>query len=274
MPVKAIIISIAVLMAAGAALYDNREQVQELLDKARRKLASKLHTLAEDISPDRQKQQSHEAIPMDGRPFGGDSQHLSEKAGEASGYALQDQSTTLRQRGAGGSRDETAAGGPALLFETGSDHDETEKLMAASSVSSQSLRSSTATLGFEKPLPPPPPPAAVAAVAAPPAESPFESGYESLEQAPARTAPSSHTFSDAEGSAGTPLQNPFENSQPYWSIHEWAENTSHEQSSSPSLAGSAAEDIDAVSDLASEFGSVPESVNSWEEVRSDISGDR
>jgi hypothetical protein len=174
-----------------------------------------------------------------------------------------DQQGTLRHRGG------DFTGQSTLLFDAESEASsyQNEKLIGTAP---PSRRSSSATLSaghapnFEKPLPPPPPP---------PAESPFESGYESQSAAPpagetARGAASSRSASDVE-ELGVPLQNPFENSQPFWTIEDWAEEASHAQSSSPSLAGSAAEEIDAISDIAS----VVESVDSWSEVGSDVSGD-
>ncbi|KAI5851038.1 hypothetical protein BZA05DRAFT_419094 [Tricharina praecox] len=76
----------------------------------------------------------------------------------------------------------------------------------------------------------------------------------------------------------TVVTNPFENPQPFWNIPEWQENTVVEAlddtpSSSPSLAGSAADELlDTMSDLASESGSEG-SEGSWMEVASVTSDD-
>jgi len=68
-------------------------------------------------------------------------------------------------------------------------------------------------------------------------------------------------------------RNPFENSQPYWSIHEWAENATSNLGS-PSIAGSAAEELPLpADDILSEFGSSDESVASWTEVGSSVDGE-
>jgi len=278
MPVKAIAIAVAAVITAGIVIYDNREFISEFIDSSRRKLATSLHTLADQVHAEQPHRQSHEAPYAGRQPFDNlqrrsstrESYEDNEKpysyqqarSGEAivTGYDNNDQQGTLRHRGG------DFTGQSTLLFDAESEASsyQNEKLIGTAP---PSRRSSSATLSapsLEKPLPPPPPP---------PAESPFESGYESQPAAPpagetARAAASSQSASEA-GELRVPLQNPFENSQPFWSIEDWAEEASHAQSSSPSLAGSAAEEIDAISDIAS----VVESVDSWSEVGSDVSGD-
>ncbi|EPS43500.1 hypothetical protein H072_2542 [Dactylellina haptotyla CBS 200.50] len=46
-----VIIMCAVLIAAGYTVYENREQVKELVDRTRRKISLAMHTFAEEIMP-------------------------------------------------------------------------------------------------------------------------------------------------------------------------------------------------------------------------------
>ncbi|PWW75089.1 hypothetical protein C7212DRAFT_364815 [Tuber magnatum] len=97
--------------------------------------------------------------------------------------------------------------------------------------------------------------------------------FDTAPASPARSStPTGIAVSDHEERQA---ENPFGNSQPYWSIHEWAENTTLGSGSrSPSVASSAAEEIPQPADeIMSEFGSEDESVGSWTEVGSSIHSD-
>ncbi|KAK6507480.1 hypothetical protein TWF481_005911 [Arthrobotrys musiformis] len=48
---KGVIIMCAVLIAAGYTVYENREQVKEIVDRTRRKISLAMHTFAEEIMP-------------------------------------------------------------------------------------------------------------------------------------------------------------------------------------------------------------------------------
>ncbi|KAJ6257023.1 hypothetical protein Dda_7906 [Drechslerella dactyloides] len=68
-----VIIMCAVLIAAGYTVYENRDQVRELVDRTRRKISLAMHTFAEEIMPSEQRQR-HQPMAFSGRPDG--SSHL------------------------------------------------------------------------------------------------------------------------------------------------------------------------------------------------------
>lgn len=58
MPAKAIPIIVAAVVATGIVIYQNREQIVELYERGREKLAESLHKLADHVGP-RQREQPH-----------------------------------------------------------------------------------------------------------------------------------------------------------------------------------------------------------------------
>ncbi|KAK6346854.1 hypothetical protein TWF696_006960 [Orbilia brochopaga] len=69
-----VIIMCAVLIAAGYTVYENRDQVRELVDRTRRKISLAMHTFAEEIMPSEPRQR-HQPMAFSGRPDGSSS-HL------------------------------------------------------------------------------------------------------------------------------------------------------------------------------------------------------
>ncbi|KAF3904908.1 hypothetical protein ABW20_dc0108178 [Dactylellina cionopaga] len=63
-----VIIMCAVLIAAGYTVYENREQVKELVDRTRRKISLAMHTFAEEIMPS-EAPQRHQPMAFSGRPL-------------------------------------------------------------------------------------------------------------------------------------------------------------------------------------------------------------
>ncbi|RVD89870.1 uncharacterized protein DFL_000858 [Arthrobotrys flagrans] len=67
---KGVIIMCAVLIAAGYTVYENREQVKELVDRTRRKISLAMHTFAEEIMPSEGgPRQRHQPMAFSGRPL-------------------------------------------------------------------------------------------------------------------------------------------------------------------------------------------------------------
>ncbi|KAK6525654.1 hypothetical protein TWF281_010707 [Arthrobotrys megalospora] len=64
-----VIIMCAVLIAAGYTVYENREQVKELVDRTRRKISLAMHTFAEEIMPSEGPRQRHQPMAFSGRPL-------------------------------------------------------------------------------------------------------------------------------------------------------------------------------------------------------------
>lgn len=263
MPLKFIIPVVLIVGAAGVAVYENtelREQIQEFVASARRKLAASLHSLADNVTP----QKHRESIPMSGRRFSTDSgseRTLAETTGRQWGALSEHE---LRQRGGGAGavveQDNIALFDGSSAFSSNSSRPTSivhGKEAAAAPAVEYSRRSSTTTL--QSPIQTP---------RTADFELEPESGYESQPQTSAPPPINSAPLSQSSAGAGD-TQNPFVNSQPFWSIHEWAENAS--AISSPSLAGSAAEEL-------SDAGTDNEradlvSVSSWTEVGSEVSDD-
>lgn len=304
MPAKAIFIAATIIVAAGIVVYENREHVYEFVDRTRRKVANSLQSLADEINPRRERvplsstgsfsgsttyrEGVSEKREYEARSEGGPS---FTKEGEAYGFA----SSSGRERfynennsAAGSVRHRSQQSGAVpeslVVFDAATDSSRLSSPPPAAVKVPDivSRRSSSSTLHQEKPLPQTPP-------ALPPKPQPLVGDNVVLnpftdaaviqspepEQVPEQAnATSSRTISSAGGQEEH-ITNPFENSQPYWSIHEWAENTTHTPiSSEPSLAGSAAEEVEQpADDVLSDFGSEVESVGSWTEVGSSVSGD-
>ncbi|KAK6336706.1 hypothetical protein TWF718_009497 [Orbilia javanica] len=66
---KGVIIMCAVIIAAGYTVYENREQVKELVDRTRRKISLAMHTFAEEIMPSEGPRQRHQPMAFSGRPL-------------------------------------------------------------------------------------------------------------------------------------------------------------------------------------------------------------
>lgn len=312
MPAKVIFIAATVIVAAGIVAYENREHVYEFVDRTRRKVASSLQALAHEISPrervamssngsfssstayreneneKREREEREETIRSFTFTKEDEAYGLASSSGRERMYNENDSfAGNVRHRGP----QFGAVPQDSVVFDAATESSRSFSPLPTP-VKVQgfvSRRSSISALHQEKPLPeipptlPPKPQSLVderrsspeAAVTLNPftdaavIESPI---IETTK--PQSNVPTTRTISSTEDQ-DEPLPNPFENSQPYWSIHEWAENTTRTPvSSSPSLAGSAAEEIDQpADDILSDFGSEVESVGSWTEVGSSVSGD-
>lgn len=311
MPARAVVLVVSAAIAAGIVAYHERERLLELLERTSRKVALSLSQIAEEFSP-RPRQMEHpmaSRAPPRPRTPPGEQWTEEEKAfifdekftdtearkrdedtfGTASGWEGRDgMARDVRHRGS----PLTAPIDDSVLFDTapaspaGSSTPGGIAVKVPGSVAgtSASRRSSNATLSGDKVLPDLPPalppkpqalvqeaPTAVATAAAEPASS------SQVPNVPVTIAnvDSSRTASPSSDHEERQAENPFGNSQPYWSIHEWAENTTLGSGSrSPSIAGSAAEEIPQPADeILSEFGSEDESVGSWTEVGSSIHSD-
>ncbi|KAF3942302.1 hypothetical protein ABW19_dt0205589 [Dactylella cylindrospora] len=64
-----VIIMCAVLIAAGYTVYENREQVKELVDRTRRKISHAMHTFADEIMPS-EPQRQRQPMSFGGRQDG------------------------------------------------------------------------------------------------------------------------------------------------------------------------------------------------------------
>lgn len=308
MPAKVIFFAATVIVAAGIVAYEHREQVYEFVDRTRRKVANSLQALAGEIRPrerialsnnvsfsgstayreDENEKREQEAKAEAERSFS--------KEAEAYGFASSSRFVNENNTATGSVRHRGPQFGAvpqaSVVFDaaTESPRLSSPPLTPVKVVDFVSRRSSTETLHQEKPLPqtpPAPPPKPQSPVSGNSQFSPdvlaFLNPFSDTaviqnpvtEETPAQAnATRSRTASSTEDQEGH-IPHPFESSQPYWSIHEWAENTTHTPiSSAPSLAGSAAEEIDQpADDVLSDFGSEVESVGSWTEVGSSISGD-
>lgn len=281
MPVKVIIFGVFITAAVGYAVYEHRDEVKEFADRSRAKIASLLRRIADEISSDEHRQRAEE-VPMIGRPFSlsKEGSELTEKRRDSNPF----DGKHAEQVPVVSGRDFAAAAQPGLRHRSGGEQpsdvqstvlSEYRHSPAEIPVAATAATAATAAV------------VVAATVAAAANDVSSESGYDTAHQPTGRFTPSdsSRTISVIGSDAGasnpsnpTNASNPFENSQPFWSIHEWQENTVQaapseagveEIPSSPSLAGSAAEELDNISDMASEFGSVA----SWTEVASEFSDD-
>jgi hypothetical protein len=268
MPVKAILVGVAIAAAAGYALYENREHVIELADRSRAKLAALLRRLADEISSEEHRRHEEE-VPMAGRSFGIE---LNENRRNSNPF---DDQNTVEPPVVSGRDSAAAAAQPGLRHRSGGEQpaDVQSSVLFENSQSPAEIPVVAATAVTAATT------AAVVYTAAAADDVVSESGNDTAHQPIGQITPiaSSRTVSIVESDAGASNPNPFENSQPFWSIHEWQESTVQASpseagveeipSSSPSLAGSAAEELDNINDLASEVGSVA----SWTEVASEFS---
>lgn len=288
MPARALILVVTAAVAAGIVVYREREKLLELVDRCGQKIALSFHNFADGLHRELE-------APMSGRGSlntetekdrGSSGERVTfydEKAAEAD---LHGESSGTASGWNGTTGDIRHRGSPpiipdSVLFDAppispGSSSASGVPIKVPGSVVSVSQRSSDTAAGDSgKALPilPPPPP--------PKRQSPIEvhsalGGMSSTPLVPLVPAVvsngTSRTASSNEDQEDRP-QNPFENSQPYWSIHEWAENATSNLGS-PSIAGSAAEELPLpADDILSEFGSSDESVASWTEVGSSVDGD-
>ncbi|KAG0633990.1 hypothetical protein HOY80DRAFT_560831 [Tuber brumale] len=311
MPARAVFMAVSVAIAAGVLVYKERERLLEILEHTGRQVALSLSQIAEEFSP-RPRQMEHpmtSRTPPRPRTPSGEQQTEEEGAfvfgagstgagargwdggalGAASGWEGRDGvARDVRHRGS----PLPALGDGSVLFDTAPASPARSSTPAGTAVevpgsvtyTSASRRSSSATLSGDRAppnLPPalPPNPQALAQEAIPTAA---EITAENVPppQTPdvpvaVGNADSSRTASSSSDHEGHQAENPFRNSQPYWSIHEWAENTTLGSGSrSPSVAGSAAEEIlQPADEILSGFGSEDESVGSWTEIGSSIHSD-
>lgn len=309
MPAKVIFFAATVIVAAGIVAYENREQVYEFVDRTRRKVANSLQALAGEIRPHRDRIAMSSNISFSGstayredesekreQEARAEAERSFSKEAEAYGFASSSGFYNENNAAAGNARHRPQFGAvpqASVVFDaaTESPRLSSPPLASIKIADFVSRRSSIETLHQEKPLPqtpPAPPPKPQSPIGGLPYSAdvaaflnPFTDAAviqiqnPIVEEAPAQAnATTSRTNSSTEDLEGH-IPHPFESSQPYWSIHEWAENTTHTPvSSAPSLAGSAAEEIgQPADDVLSDFGSEVESVGSWTEVGSSVSGD-
>jgi len=303
MPVKAVIIGVAAAAAVGAVVWQNREQLLEIAEQTRddvrefageriAELAELLRRVADKISPDRQ-----EEIPMRGRALGFSPSPSTGSSRRSGSLPRSSPAADPFANPPSGSHRLLTQQRPPLRL-TGRDSDFTDGLRlrgtAGSVPAPLAVRSYNDHYRQEMPLPPSVASSIVssAAVASPPVEADIIPPSPSVETLIAVSAASqqealsetisfrsaslrsaiSDTISDApEAVVVTPPVNPFENPHPFWSIPEWQENTAEaiDTPSSPSLAGSAADELDNISEIASDSGSE----GSWMEVASVTSDD-
>lgn len=309
MPAKIIFIAATVIVVAGIVAYDNREHVYEFVDRTRRKVQNSLHALKQEIGSrgepipmasrgpfsgpysdnenEKERQHCHERSERGDRSFTKEDEAYglaSSSAREQYPSESHTPSANVRHRGQQfGTMPQNL-----VVFDTATESSKmsTPQLGPVKVFDTVSRRGSTETLQLEKPLPkmpseppalPPKPQSLVRQpspglsvisdpfVDVPETQEIIEPVYEQQRAASSRTVSSGEDQED--------ISNPFENSQPYWSIHEWA-SAAHTPSSSPSIAGSAPEEIEQpADDILSDFGSDDESVGSWTEVGSSVSGD-
>ncbi|KAI5814267.1 hypothetical protein BZA77DRAFT_295321 [Pyronema omphalodes] len=305
MPARAIFIASVAVVAAGAAIYQHREKVKdnvkELAELTRIKLAEILRQLADTIGPERR----DEMMPMGGRGedcFSKDS-YVDEKniqsfvSGRDSwARDTQGEQSGLRQRGGQPSvpQDQRSS----VVFDQDNEKTYNEKnpivepSPAVSAPAPAPVSPAIVTAAAAVPL------AAAAAVAvssnispsSPPATVPIPSepfvrsaipipppsSTATLQQTPTPASSASESGYDTAAASATPtaIVAPEE---PFWSIHEWQAATVSESdatSSEPSIAGSddrQEEEID-FSDFGSEGGSEgSEGSERWEEVGSVVS---
>jgi len=290
MPVKVIIFVVAAT-ALGVAAYRDRERIKEIAEQTRddvrefageriAELAELLRRVADKISPEKQ-----EEIPMSGRAFGFSppsspgspgspprsptdpfaNRPANPSSGSRNLFSQQQPSvvTGRDSEHADGLRLRDAAGvvpvPPTVIFDAGREEEEISLSVASSSTDSSPAVVSPPAIA------PSPSVETLIAVSAHERQSESETATISFHSA------SSHSQS-SEAEVVTPPVNPFENPQPFWNIPDWQENTTAaaiDTPSSPSLAGSAADELDNISDLAGDSGSE----GSWTEVASVTSDD-
>lgn len=299
MPARALVFGVVAVATVGVIVYDQREHIFDFADRSRQKIAELLRRIADQISSD-ERAHPAEQLPMAGRPFpatgsGTDPMRArngpSEDRPPAPAPALPPRRPTattaatgrnvgesgqLRQRGAEPHEKQSST----VLFDAAAHGSPAEFNEKASYVAPTVAVAAAVAAGGAA--------AGVAASAAPTLvaadDAASESGYETaMPPRPDQTvavgrdaaSQSSRTVSDGAADNTAAPQNPFATpAEPFWSIHEWQEHTAlADRSSSPSLAGSAADDADPLSDVASDFGSEPGSVGSWTEVASQFSED-
>ncbi|CCX05136.1 Protein of unknown function [Pyronema omphalodes CBS 100304] len=297
MPARAIFIASIAVVAAGAVIYENREKVKdnvkELAELTRAKLAEILRQLADTIGPERRE----EMLAMGGRGRGRDMGYDNGFDSDNEDCFARDSYSGLRQRGAQQPtvpQDQRTS----VVFDQDNEKAYNEKnpladpapapvapvapvlaaaavavplaTAAAIAVSSPTISSSPpATIipipsePFVRsaiPIPAPPSSTATLQQTPTPASSAFESGYDT---AAASVTPTAVVVPE----------------EPFWSIHEWQAATVAESdtaSSEPSFAGSDVDGQEEEVDVLSEFGSDgsdggSEGSERWEEVGSVVS---
>jgi len=291
MPARALILVVTAAVAAGVVVYREREKLLELFDRCGQKIVLSFHNFADGLNREREAPMSGRGSLLnaeDEKDHGSGDEKVSFYDEKAAGADLHGESSGTASGWNGTRGDVRHRGSPpiipdSVLFDappicSGSSSASGVALKVPGSVVSVSCPSSGTAAGDSgkalPTLPPPPPPP-------PKRQSPTEAHSALGEMSSAPLAPlvpaavsneTSRTASSNGDQEDRP-RNPFENSQPYWSIHEWAENATSNLGS-PSIAGSAAEELPLpADDILSEFGSSDESVASWTEVGSSVDGE-
>jgi hypothetical protein len=277
MPVKVFIIGVAVVAAVGYAVYERREHLNEFADQSRARIAALLRRLADELSSDERRRE--EEVPMVGRIFSLSSDNSSDNDQQTPVATGRDTVAAaaqpgLRQRTGG---EQQTGAQSSVLFENSHSPAETT---ATATAATATAASAVAVI-----VPQPSAPATDEATS----QSGYDTAHQSVAVGGSPPSVSSRTVSAVSPDAGTTilsspsspsspsnLSNPFEDSQSFWSIHEWQRNTVQESlseagveeiPSSPSLAGSAPEELENIGDVNSEDGSVA----GWTEVSSEVS---
>jgi hypothetical protein len=280
MPLRFLIVLCTVTVGVGAIIYEHREQILEYTEGPRQQLADFLHKVADGMSPsERQRKQQNgeqEQAPLAGRPFSSspsgahsektepqlDEKTIDDTTSAAATGKHSEQGGCLRFRGGGAAIEEEKQPAPLPLdFTSKSVGPENTTDTIESTIASR--RSSSATYTSTPALP------------ADPLHSQMQS-FHTVDRPPPPPSNSSSATAITEAMP-PPLPPTFEAAPPYWSIHEWANNTSHTtgenadaiaMSPPPSMTGSSmSDDLDRLSDVGSEV----ESVNSWTDVASEMS---
>lgn len=243
MPIKVIFFGATLVVAVvGIIVYENREPIIEFADLSRRKLADLLRRVADNISTD--SNSHHLEEPLSARPLS--DPFVDPPVGKSSAIAFN--APTLRHRRDNSTDFSTPSGTPPSL---------PARLILS-------------------PVVVPPTPVQIDAEFSESYDSAMQgqgAGMIELRELPRMDSVPSESERTVSEGPGTPRSDTGSHDEVLWSsIQEWQEQTtvSNARSSSPSLAGSGADDDDVVSDFG---GSVPESVGSWTEVASEFSED-
>lgn len=233
MPVKAVLlIPTILLVAAGFAIYDNREQFQRLFNHGRRRIALKLRELADElVASDEDEVEIEEFLRSQSRRNSAGSARSvrtvgkDETAVQKSGVEVHEETGALRRRTAGPSTE-----------------NEDQKMQESFlSAASHQTRESTATLSplpvvlSSSPMPSPRDPIEPA--------NPFESGYDTQHSSP--TLEPAPSFSSAA----------------YWDVNDWVHSTTPSRSPRPENANNTGaltptSDDDGISVIGSDTASV------------------
>lgn len=296
-PGKGLMLLTAALIAAGYAVYENRDQVRDFMDRSRRKLSFAMHNFAEEIMPTEEEREMHSPFVARGR-----------SSMQSSETIFRRESTTETEniindedeKAAGTGRDLGVGGGGNSTIRRRSQHraalddddnDDDEHYTSENKIVFDSSAGSDAYYEFTKePSDTTSDTLSRHEVSAPVEKESVETNENGLVAVPvvdqkqtvvAETEPEPATpvvEEEPEVQTPQPVDEQSFLPQPYWSIHEWnqtvhedaltGEETEFNASSDPSLVGSDSEEddgVDAVSDVDSSND------GSWSEVGSDMS---